>query len=75
VSSPREKRPSLQKLEQDLRALGAKRPARLARLRGVLKSLLGADASPDAIDAALSHLQASGVVAVDGGGQVSYPRS
>lgn len=75
VASPREKGPSLQKLEQDLRALGAKRPVRLARLRGVLKSLLGADASPDAIDAALSHLQASGVVAVDGGGQVSYPGS
>jgi hypothetical protein len=64
---------SLKKVEQDLLKLGAKRPARLARLRGVLKSLLGPDAASDAIDAALSSLKVAGIVAVDRSGQVSYP--
>lgn len=64
---------SLKKVQQDLLKLGAKRPARLARLRGVLKSLLGPDAASDAIDAALSSLKVAGIVAVDRGGQVSYP--
>jgi len=64
---------SVKQLAQGLHKLGAKRPTRLARLRGVLKSLLGTAASPDAIDAALSRLQAGRVVAVDAGGQVSYP--
>jgi NTP pyrophosphatase (non-canonical NTP hydrolase) len=64
---------SLKKVEQDLLKLGPKRPTRLARLRGVLKSLLGPDAAADAIDAALSSLQAAGIVVVDRGGQVSYP--
>ena len=63
----------LHRLEQGLRTLGTKRPSRLARLLGVLKSLLGDSASADAIDAALSHLQASGVVTVDAGGRVRYP--
>jgi hypothetical protein len=66
---------SVRQLAQGLHKLGAKRPTRLARLRGVLKSLLGTAASPDAIDAALSRLQAARVVAVDAGGQVSYPGS
>lgn len=69
------KAPSVKQLAQGLRSLGAKRPTRLARLRGVLKSLLGLAASPEAIDTALARLQAARVVAVDAGGQVSYPGS
>ena len=65
---------ALAKVEQGLRKLDdQRRPGRLARLRGVLKSLLGNDASPLAIDATLARLQAQGLVKVDAGGAVSYP--
>lgn len=72
---PSPKAPTVKQLAQGLRTLGAKRPTRLARLRGVLKSLLGLAASPEAIDTALARLQAARIVAVDAGGQVSYPGS
>lgn len=61
------------KIEQRLRQLGVKRPTRLARLRGVVKSLLGATASADEVSAAVGRLTASGAVVVDSAGDVSYP--
>ncbi len=62
------------KVEQGLRKLDdQRRPVRLARLRGVLKSLLGTEASAGTIDAALARLQAQGLVRVDAGGAVTYP--
>jgi NTP pyrophosphatase (non-canonical NTP hydrolase) len=65
---------ALAKVEQGLRKLDdQRRPGRLARLRGVLKSLLGNDASAAAIDATLARLQARGLVQVDAGGAVTYP--
>lgn len=64
----------LRKVIQGLRKLDdLRRPSRLARLRGVLKSLLGTEASPAAIDAALARLQAQGLLRVDAGGAVTYP--
>lgn len=66
--------PALTKLETDFRKLGSRqRPARLARLRGLLKSWLGDAATAEAVDAALSRLLAAGLVTVDAGGAVSYP--
>ena len=61
------------KLEQGLRKLGAKRPVRLARLRGVLKSLLGGEERAAVIDTALQRLLAAGQVRVAADGAVSYP--
>lgn len=61
------------KIEQRLRQLGAKRPTRLARLRGVVKSLLGATAGADEVTAEVARLTASGAVGVDAAGDVSYP--
>lgn len=66
---------ALAKVERGLRRLDdPRRPSRLARLRGVLKSLLGNDASPEAINATLARLQAKGLVQVSAGGAVSYPQ-
>ena len=65
---------ALTKLETDFRKLGSRqRPARVARLRGLLKSWLGEAATAEAIDAALARLLAAGLVKVDAGGAVSYP--
>jgi NTP pyrophosphatase (non-canonical NTP hydrolase) len=61
------------KVEQGLRKLGAKRPVRLARLRGVLKSLLGGEDRTEVIDTALQRLLAAGQVRVDADGAVRYP--
>ena len=59
---------------EGLRKLGAKRPTRLARLRGVLKSFIGAHASDDAVTRQLGRLIAASVVDVGPGGDVAYPR-
>jgi NTP pyrophosphatase (non-canonical NTP hydrolase) len=64
----------LERVTQGLNKLGSKRPTRLARLRGVLKSFLGSNASEDTITRALGRLIATEVVDVDTSGQVSYPR-
>ena len=67
-------RHSVSPLETDFRKLGSRqRPARLARLRGLLKSWLGDGATTGAVDAALARLLAAGLVTVDAGGAVSYP--
>ena len=74
---PRTPRPDdvlLQRIEQGLAKLGAKRPTRLARLRGVLKSYLGNTASEDAVTTALGRLIAASVVDVGLGGEVHYPK-
>ncbi len=64
----------LSKIEQGLRQLGAKRPTRRARLRGVVKSFLGAAASAEAVTVSLGRLLAAGIVTVDDADNVSYPR-
>jgi NTP pyrophosphatase (non-canonical NTP hydrolase) len=64
----------LARVTQGLNKLGSKRPTRLARLRGVLKSFLGSNASEDTITRALGRLIATEVVDVDTSGQVSYPQ-
>ena len=53
--------------------MGDKRPAKPASLWRSLKSFLGADATEEAVEAALAHLMSHGVVKVDSVKGASYP--
>lgn len=64
---------TVKRLADNLRKMGDKRPTKPASLRRSLKSFLGKDASDHAVEAALSHLIADGVVMVDAAKSASYP--
>lgn len=64
----------LEKITDNLRKMGDKRPVKPASLRRALKSFLGAETADDSIEVALGKLIAAGVVAVSAANGVSYPR-
>jgi NTP pyrophosphatase (non-canonical NTP hydrolase) len=63
----------LRKITENLRRMGAKRPAKAASLRRALKSFLAAEAGDQVIEVALEGLVSAGMVAVGSRSDVSYP--
>lgn len=61
------------KIIDNLRSMGDKRPARAAALRRALKSFLGVEAGDPAIEFAVVQLVARGVIAIDTNRGVEYP--
>lgn len=63
----------VRRVTDNLRKLGVSRPTKPASLRRLLKSLLGAETGDASIEVALGNLVASGIVAVNAAGTVTYP--
>ncbi|MBQ0958161.1 nucleotide pyrophosphohydrolase [Ideonella sp. 4Y11] len=64
----------LQRITEQLSKAGDKRPTKLGRLRGLLKSLLSAQTGDAVIEWALHQLEAAGTVVVGSNNDVRYPR-
>ncbi|WP_375141227.1 PIN domain-containing protein [Ideonella alba] len=64
----------LQRITDQLLKTGDKRPTRMGRLRGLLKSLLSAQTGDAVIEVAINALVAAGTVAVGPDNAVRYPR-
>lgn len=65
---------TLKHLSQSLRKMGDARPTKVKSLWRLLKSLLGAEATDDAVEQALTRLTSEGVVRVNSVTGVSYPQ-
>jgi NTP pyrophosphatase (non-canonical NTP hydrolase) len=65
---------SLKHLSQSLRKMGDARPTKVKSLWRLLKSLLGAEATDDAVEQALTRLTSEGLVRVNSVTGVSYPQ-
>ena len=64
----------LKHLSQSLRKMGDARPTKVKSLWRLLKSLLGAEATDDAVEQALTRLTSEGLVRVNSVTGVSYPQ-
>lgn len=64
---------TIKRLTDQLRKLGDQRPTKPASLRRWLKSLLGTEATDDAVQAVLAQLVTNGVVRVDPAKGATYP--
>ena len=64
----------LQRITDQLHKTGVKRPTKLGRLRGLLKSLLSAQTGDAVIELAINQLVAAGTVTVGLNNDVGYPR-
>lgn len=65
---------SLKHLSQSLRKMGDARPTKVKSLWRLLKSLLGPEATDDAVEQALTRLTSEGLVRVNSVTGVSYPQ-
>ncbi|MBX3626331.1 MAG: nucleotide pyrophosphohydrolase [Rhizobacter sp.] len=65
---------TLKHLSQSLRKMGDARPTKVKSLWRLLKSLLGAEATDDAVEQALTRLTSEGLVRVNSVTGVSYPQ-
>ena len=74
ASKPPAMPPSLQKLTENLRKMGVKRPTKQVSLRRLLKSFLGASSSDLGVEDALGRLRDDGVLAMNLEGGVLYPK-
>ncbi|MFG6458668.1 PIN domain-containing protein [Roseateles sp. BYS96W] len=71
-SAPRARAGLLQKVTDNLRKMGSKRPVKSASLRRTLKSFLGADAADQSIETLFGLLVAAGTVS-ETKQEISYP--